>query len=534
MKIGWVVWDTVTLGVENASSRIRAFWVQKYMPDSEIITTEEQLLQMDGVIFQKRFTEQDVLWAMTLHTYGVPMIFDITDPEWDSNYIHYSKSKQQNLDTMIKLVDVVTVPTEYLARSCSKHYPHKKIVVIPDRIDLEMYPEVKNHKEHKEPFIIFWLGVHSNVDSIELAREDLEHLGKEFPIKLICSYGPIMDSRIPSFKNIKLGQTTWTEAKSTKLMLEADVSINPRFNDLRQYKSGNKTVKAHACGIPCVTKDFYNKIKPYLESCDRRNAVGASVRRSVETKYDCKLSVKEYLNLFKEIPRHEKKLAVVSCITGDVDNVIEEQATNNADFIMFTDNPKLKSKTWKIVQLPPAIFKDSRRQARMVKWLIHKFVPEYEYTLWIDSNVQLRTPVIELIRSYLYKNDIAVFKHKDRNCVYEEAKDCLLQKLDYDDIITEQMANYATEDYPKDNGLTETTVVLRRHTKEIEQFNEALWAELCLHSKRDQLCFDYMVWKLGLKVENFPGVLQRQDIKPDTSEHFIKIKHKKITRSVKE
>ena len=170
----------------------------------------------------------------------------------------------------------------------------------------------------------------------------------------------------------------------------------------------------------------------------------------------------------------------------------------------------------------------------MVKWLIHKFVPEYEYTLWIDSNVQLRTPVIELIRSYLYKNDIAVFKHKDRNCVYEDAKDCLLQKLDYDDIITEQMANYATEDYPKDNGLTETTVVLRRHTKEIEQFNEALWAELCLHSKRDQLCFDYMVWKLGLKVENFPGVLQRQDIKPDTSEYFRKIKHKKITRSVEE
>jgi len=529
MKIGWVVWDTITHGTENASSRIRAFWVQKYMPDSEIITTEERLVQMDGVIFQKRFTEQDVLWAQILITENIPFIFDVTDPEWDNKYKHYSRAKQKNLNTMINLSDAVTVPTKYLAYSCRKGFPNKKVVVIPDRIDLEMYPEVKIHKNHGKPFTIFWLGVHPNVDCIELAREDLERLGQEFPIKLICSYGPTMDSRIPSFKNIKLGQTTWTEAKSTKLMLEADVSINPRFNDIRQYKSSNKTIKALACGVPCVEQDFYNKIKPHLLSVERRNAVGTWGRHFVETKYDSKQSVEEYLNLFKST---KKKIAVVSCITGDVDDVVEEQNTDNADFYMFTDNPKLKSKTWEIVLLPKNIFNDIRRQARMVKWLIHKYMPSYEYTLWIDSNVQLRTPVVQLICSYLVLGDIAVFKHKDRNCVYEEAKDCLLQKLDHDDIINKQMKKYAIEDYPADNGLTETTVVLRRHTKEIDQFNEALWAELCINSKRDQLCFDYMVWKLGIEFTNFPGVLQRQDIKPDTSEHFRKIKHKKITRSV--
>ena len=200
--------------------------------------------------------------------------------------------------------------------------------------------------------------------------------------------------------------------------------------------------------------------------------------------------------------------------------------------INYWNNPKLKSKVWKIIHLPHIIFSDLRREGRMVKWLIHKFIAGYEYSLWIDSNVELRTPVVKLIRKYLLESDIAVFKHKDRNCVYEEAKDCILQKLDHCDIIDKQMQKYQSDGYPADNGLTETTVLLRRHTKQIRQFNEAMWAEICTNSKRDQLCFDYIANKLGITVVNFPGILQRQDIKPDTSKHFRKIKHKKITRSM--
>ena len=529
MKIGWVIWDSITPGVENGSSRIRALWVQKYMPNSKIITTEKQLIKMDAVIFQKRFTDNDILWAKMLVAKDIPFIFDITDPEWDTHYKHYSKSKQQNLSTIINLADIITVPTEFLARSCKKGFPYKKIAVIPDRVDLEMYPKVKKHTEHKTPFNIFWLGVHPNVDCIELVRDDLERLGQEFKIQLTCCYGPTMDNRIPPFKNIDLVQTTWSEEKSTQLMLEADVSINPRFNDIRQYKSNNKTIKALACGVPCIEKDFYTGIKAHLKSTVRRNAVGQFGRHIVETDYDSKQSVEEYLNLFGTI---RKKIAVVSCITGDVDAIIEEQVTDNADFIMFTDNLNLRSKTWKIIYLPHMIFNDCRRQARMVKWLIHKFIAGYEYSLWIDSNVELRTPVVKLIRKYLLESDIAVFKHKDRNCVYEEAKDCILQKLDHCDIIDKQMQKYQSDDYPADNGLTETTVLLRRHTKQIRQFNEAIWAEICTSSKRDQLCFDYIANKLSITVVNFPGILQRQDIKPDTSKHFRKIKHKKITRSM--
>jgi hypothetical protein len=41
----------------------------------------------------------------------------------------------------------------------------------------------------------------------------------------------------------------------------------------------------------------------------------------------------------------------------------------------------------------------------------------------------------------------------------------------------------------------------------MEQFNEAWYAEIRRHSRRDQLSFDYMAQKLGLKYNVFPGTL---------------------------
>jgi len=535
MKIGWVIWDSITPGVENASSRIRALWVQKYMPGSKIITSEEQLMKMDGIIFQKRFTEQDVLWAELLKNEDIPMIFDVTDPEWNYEYMHYDANKQTRLSEMIEFANVVTVPTEILAADCRAYFPHKKIVVIKDRVDLSLYQKVKEHKDHKPPFTIFWHGCTSNTDCVRLARGDLERLSKEFKLKLVCCYGPRMDNSVMPVRGVEVIQTDWSEKKCTDLMLEADVSINPRWKDIRMYKSDNKTIKALACGVPCVDRDFYRRLKGHLNSVDRRNAVGRSGRHLVETYYDSKQSVAEYIKLFKEIQNPPFKysnksnsVAVVSCITASTDNLIEDQNTNGADFIMFTDNSELKSDTWHIEVLKPDLLIDPRRQSRMVKWLIHKYLYEYEYTLWLDGNVRLLTPVRKLINMFLRKQDITVFWHKDRNCVYSEADDCISKQLDDPELISRQMARYRALGYPPGNGLSELPAILRKHTKKIATFNEAIWAEYCTQTRRDQLCFDFVAWQHSMQIARFPGKVTRKDL----NIHFEKIEHIKQNRSI--
>ena len=56
-------------------------------------------------------------------------------------------------------------------------------------------------------------------------------------------------------------------------------------------------------------------------------------------------------------------------------------------------------------------------------------------------------------------------------------------------------------------GLVEAPVILRRHTAAIRALNEAWWAELVRGSRRDQLSFNYVAWKLGLSHAKFPLTL---------------------------
>ena len=68
------------------------------------------------------------------------------------------------------------------------------------------------------------------------------------------------------------------------------------------------------------------------------------------------------------------------------------------------------------------------------------------------------------------------------------------------------VARYKREGYPKDNGLAETTCVMRRHTPAVIKFNEEWWKELRANSIRDQLSCDYVLWKLGMSYMTLEGV----------------------------
>ena len=144
-------------------------------------------------------------------------------------------------------------------------------------------------------------------------------------------------------------------------------------------------------------------------------------------------------------------------------------------------------------------FKSDRRNSRIQKILAHKFI-KTEYSIWIDGNLKLLSDPQSLVDKYLNGYDIAVFKHPIRNCLYKEAIECAKRGLDSSEIIIEQVKSYEDEGYPKENGLGENMMILRRHTKKVEQFNNAWWAEYCRFSVRDQLSFMYCADKVGLPV----------------------------------
>jgi hypothetical protein len=209
-----------------------------------------------------------------------------------------------------------------------------------------------------------------------------------------------------------------------------------------------------------------------------------------------------------------ESIVVYTAITGGYDNLKPqpETATKNIDFVAFVDEEYKENPLWKFLPAHKE-FSDPNRNAKIHKIMPHLYFPDKEYSLWIDGsvNIEFSFDMKRLIELYLKNADLAIFKHPERNCIYVEANTCIQRKLDSIDVIINQVKRYTADKYPPNAGLVEATIILRRHTDQIKKFNEAWWNEIKNGSKRDQISFNYVAKKLGLKYNYFPGNLRKKN-----------------------
>ena len=197
---------------------------------------------------------------------------------------------------------------------------------------------------------------------------------------------------------------------------------------------------------------------------------------------------------------------VYTCLTGNYDTLRQPvYVDENWDYVCFTDDENLVAQknvgVWKI---RPLAFqeRDNTRNSRYHKINPHKLFPEYEQSIWCDSNVNI-------LSSYIFeqilkrKTDILVPVHFCRDCIYDEFAE--VEKLGYDDVdvIRHQEKLLEDDGFPKKWGLAETNVLYRKHLKpEIMKTMDMWWSFVRDFSKRDQLSFTYVLWKNGYDVKN--------------------------------
>ena len=145
-------------------------------------------------------------------------------------------------------------------------------------------------------------------------------------------------------------------------------------------------------------------------------------------------------------------------------------------------------------------------EAKIYKVLAHQFI-DADYSIWVDGNIELLIPPEQLVEEWLGdKYDIALWKHFGRDCLYDEANVCKILFSNQKLIIDEQIKHYEEEKFPKKQGLAECNVIVRKHNKKIEKFNNAWWSEICRWSSRDQLSFPYVLSKFPkLKINVIEG-----------------------------
>lgn len=193
-------------------------------------------------------------------------------------------------------------------------------------------------------------------------------------------------------------------------------------------------------------------------------------------------------------------VVVYTCLTGAREPLREDQHTGGAQparFLAFVDAP-VQTSVWEQAALGPHA-QSARRTARRIKLLAHQHI-DAPYSLWQDANVALRVPLARLCSDWLSDCDLAVFRHRTRDCLYEEARVCKEKLLDAAEIIDRQTARYRADGFPAHAGLAETSVLLRRHSARMERFNELWWEELSAGSVRDQISFMVAARRAGIRV----------------------------------
>lgn len=271
------------------SSRIRAHNLIKYWPGAALYKYGEN---PDAMIYQKVYTTLDYKFQQS---FGNIQILDICDPDFKDTPDVFIK---ETMDAM----DAVVVPTESF-REFLQQMTDTPVRVIKDRFDLEEFPKRKIHQGDAKTCV--WFGYAHNAMTLKGAILSLEKRG----INIVCVSNedpmPFRWASKPDEYEKKCKWIKYTHPSAYEAIQLGDIAILPKpCRPFDRFKSENKAVIAQLLGIPVA--ENADELDALLEA-DARNKAIDSVYDKLKEQYDCKLSVKEYKELIKEIEDGRKR-----------------------------------------------------------------------------------------------------------------------------------------------------------------------------------------------------------------------------------
>lgn len=199
-------------------------------------------------------------------------------------------------------------------------------------------------------------------------------------------------------------------------------------------------------------------------------------------------------------------IAVYTCIVGRYDQLIEPvYAEPGVDYLIFTDQPVPDESVWRKVDittdsqydvLPPMMLN------RRIKILQNSILKQYDYTVYVDGNIEVVGAISPLIEAMAGKG-LALHWHMRRDCIYDEAVAVKYLKRLNDARIDCQIAEYRQEGFPEHFGLYENSIIVRdNRDAAVDGLMQTWWTEMQRYPIRDQLSLPYILWKSGFPIEN--------------------------------
>jgi GT2 family glycosyltransferase/glycosyltransferase involved in cell wall biosynthesis len=207
----------------------------------------------------------------------------------------------------------------------------------------------------------------------------------------------------------------------------------------------------------------------------------------------------------QETPKNRH--VVYTAIVGHYDELKAPAViADDWDYICFSDAPIEAPYPWRIFGID-YFNMDPKRVSGYLKTHPHIYLSEYEWSVWVDANIKLGTdPLFFLNVVNTEGARVGSYLHQDRDCLFEEAMEVVRRRKDDAEVVKEHINRYRNERFPRNFGLYETNVLLRKHNDPmVRKLDVEWWKEIDSGSRRDQLSLTYVLWKHDFKIFPFGG-----------------------------
>ena len=221
-----------------------------------------------------------------------------------------------------------------------------------------------------------------------------------------------------------------------------------------------------------------------------------------------KINNNNFTSIFKRYNKIKKVIYTVNL--GNYDKIKPIPKLEGWDYINIIDwelsEEEKKNSNWTFVMIPNYVNNmniSTVKKQRFIKLHPHLFFKEKELSVYIDSKIKLIGDLNDLVIRILSPNyNIIMQEHRTRNSVFDEFNQVLQLKLEKKSMIEKIKTRYKAEGFKDNFGFGESSFILRRHNEQdCIKIMEMWWNEIKLYSHRDQLSFNYVLWKENKKIK---------------------------------
>lgn len=238
----------------NQGSTFRAFTEQQIIPKT--------LVDFDVVVFQIIHNEYARQLMRGLKQAGKKVVYEIDDAFWaleenQPGYLYYSRpSVQQEVIGALRIADMVTCPTGYLAQHLRK-FTDVPVEIVQNCAPIRRDAKPVRERKRRRPFRALWFGSDSHAGDLGPLRglgSWLKENGGEF----------VLLGHDPGFPNTKaLLHVPFSEYQETLTRLAPDVVLAPLADN--QFNKAKSAIRVHEATWFARAPVIASPVGPYAE-----------------------------------------------------------------------------------------------------------------------------------------------------------------------------------------------------------------------------------------------------------------------------